>query len=528
MGKKRRQDEQSSLAPQESEHSTALPSPATTPIRKLAKEQVESSVHSQAIKDQADDADDIGEFEDAWEDDNDDEEDDEEGDVIVHQDSDDEDEDMDVDAEKQLDDEEELEDALDVYLPGQALDEGEVLVPDNSAYEMLHFMGVEWPCLSLDFLSSPVPTSGYPVSVYMVSGSQAERPKDNKVYIMKASQLHRTKHDDDNEMQDDDSDHESDLDDDPILEYKTIPQTAGINRVRAMPHQDPSIQLVAAWSEVGQVRIWNVAPYVNALDSPGYVVPKEAATPIGIVDHKRVEGYAMDWSLLTSGRLLTGDVSNNIYLTSRTTSSFETETTPFLAHTASVEDLQWSPTEKDVFASCSADGTVKIWDARAKKRGKAQLSVTCHASDVNVVSWNRSVSHLLASGSESGEFSIWDLRQFQQVTDSTPPVPAATFSWHKKPITSIEWHPVDASVLLLTCGDDTTTIWDLSLERDPEEELVLGTGPKKEVDVPPQLLFVHQGQTEMKEGRWCRDAGREGVAVVTASDGMAIFKTINA
>ena len=64
-------------------------------------------------------------------------------------------------------------------------------------------MGVEWPCLSLDFLSSQIPknsssASMFPLSVYMVAGSQAERPKDNKLYVMKASQLHRTKHDDDN------------------------------------------------------------------------------------------------------------------------------------------------------------------------------------------------------------------------------------------------------------------------------------------------------------------------------------------
>ena len=104
------------------------------------------------------------------------------------------------------------------------------------------------------------------------------------------------------EMQDDDSDHLSDLDDDPILEYKTVPQTAGINRVRVMPHQDPSVQLVASWSEIGQVNIFNVAPYVNALDSPGYTVPKEASNPIGVVDHKRVEGYAIDWSLLNPGK----------------------------------------------------------------------------------------------------------------------------------------------------------------------------------------------------------------------------------
>jgi ribosome assembly protein RRB1 len=64
---------------------------------------------------------------------------------------------MDVDGDQQMQDmeaeeEEEGDENLRVYLPGQELGEGEVLVPDNSVYEMLHTMQVEWPCLSFDFL----------------------------------------------------------------------------------------------------------------------------------------------------------------------------------------------------------------------------------------------------------------------------------------------------------------------------------------------------------------------------------------
>ena len=50
-----------------------------------------------------------------------------------------------------------------------------------------------------------------------------------------------------------------------------------------------------------------------------------------------------------------------------------------------MEDLQWSPAEKDVFASCSADQTVCIWDCRTK--GKPALRAKVHDADVNVLSW---------------------------------------------------------------------------------------------------------------------------------------------
>lgn len=49
--------------------------------------------------------------------------------------------------------------------------------------------------------------------------------------------------------------------------------------------------------------------------------------------------------------------------------------------------LRNSPTEKEVFASCSVDKTIKVWDCRRRKT--AALSVKAHDADVNVISWNR-------------------------------------------------------------------------------------------------------------------------------------------
>jgi ribosome assembly protein RRB1 len=67
------------------------------------------------------------------------------------------------------------------------------------------------------------------MTTYLVTGSQADKPTNNSLYIMKLSQLHRTKHDDDDEASDDD---DNDLDEDPLLEYRTVRHMGGVNRIR--------------------------------------------------------------------------------------------------------------------------------------------------------------------------------------------------------------------------------------------------------------------------------------------------------
>ncbi|CAN0345439.1 unnamed protein product, partial [Ectocarpus sp. 12 AP-2014] len=160
----------------------------------------------------------------------------------------------------------------------------------------------------------------------------------------------------------------------------------------------------------------------------------------------------------------------------------------------------------------SADKTVAVWDLR-KKNG-AMLSLKAHEEDVNVITWNRNVTYLLASGSDDGSFKIWDLRAFGSGE------PVAQFRWHKAPITSIEWHPTDESMLAVSGADNQLTVWDLSVEADDEAAAGMAGGGLK--DLPPQLLFIHQGQTDIKELHFHPQI--PGVIMSTAADGFNIFK----
>lgn len=104
------------------------------------------------------------------------------------------------------------------------------------------------------------------------------------------------------------------------------------------------------------------------------------------------------------------------------------------------------------------------------------------------------------------------------------PSPVAAFTWHSAPITSIEWHPTEDSIFAASGADDQVTLWDLAVEQDDEETGAVDTTEGCR-EVPPQLLFVHQGQKDIKEVHWHPQI--PGAVISTAYDGFNIFKTIS-
>ena len=408
------------------------------------------------------------------------------------------------------------------------LEPGQTLSPDLTTYEMLHALTTPWPCLSFDIVKDGLGDNrkAYPATMYAVAGTQAEqkREKENALMVMKFSGLSRMERDQD----DSDSSDDEDEDADPILESSTIPLTSTTNRVRAnqTPPSDssrPPTTITASMMENGQVLIHDVTPHLASFDTPGTVITPQQNKPLSTLKMHKTEGYGIDWSpLISTGKLVTGDNNGQIFVTTRTAGEgFAVDTRPLVGHTGSIEELQWSPSERNVFASASSDGTIKVWDVRSKSR-TAALSVQVSSTDVNVMSWSHQTSHLLASGADDGVWAVWDLRQWKPSTASSKPekpTPVASFNFHKEQITSVEWHPTDDSIVAVAAGDDTLTLWDLAVELDDEESK--DTGGVN--DVPPQLLFVHYMQ-KVKECHWHPQI--PGVLVGTGEQ-FNVFKTIS-
>ncbi|XP_014287482.1 glutamate-rich WD repeat-containing protein 1 [Halyomorpha halys] len=420
-------------------------------------------------------------------------------------------EEMDVEADQQQ--EEPSNAGRKVYLPGQPLNEGEELVHDDSAYVMLHDGHAGDSCLSFDIIpdGASVFQDQYPITSYFAAGTQSHSANANKLYIMKVSNLHKTlKEDDDSE--DSDADSEDETKEEPIMKQSFIKHNGVINRVRVSILNEYKVY-AAVWSETGKVSIYDIRPHLEHLDAGAKEPLKgkkgEKAFPVYMFDGHASEGYGIDWSSVEKGYLATGDCKKNIHIWTPSNATWEVSKKSLSGHTASVEDLQWSPNEPKVLASCSVDRSIRIWDIR--QPDKSQLAVEkAHSSDVNVISWNKEVP-LLVSGGDDGVINVWDLRQFKKGGA------VASLKHHRGPVTTVEWCPGESSVFASGGEDNQIALWDLGVEREDENEELK--------ELPPQLLFIHLGQTDIKELHWHRQY--PGMIVSTASSGFNFFKTIS-
>ena len=407
------------------------------------------------------------------------------------------------------------------------LNNNEYLDYDNSAYMMLHRATTEWPCLSCDFLSGQFrqdfnyPQTSqfcrkdldYPLDLMAVAGSQASLPSKNKIYVMRMANLLKTHRDDDPEA--DQEDEEKLFNEgNPIILHASIPIKGGINRIRAMQ----GYPLIATWCETRQVKIFDVGAIAKQLkdaDITDRSQRKPRTENLGAINNFKsgCEGYGLDWSPLKPGLLASGNMNGTLQLyqaSDETCSNFTRLGSDLNFHQDSLEDIQFCPNEKDTLATCSVDGTINFIDLRSLSSGP-RLTIEVADVDVNVISWNKVSPNLIAAGLDDGSFKVYDLRHPAED-------PITYVRWHEDQITSIQWQPDDKWTLAVASADNRLSIWDFSIEGDDDEMDMQDEG----AEVPEQIIFLHQGQDDIKELRW--SPGVHNTLMSTALSGFNLFQ----
>lgn len=169
------------------------------------------------------------------------------------------------------------------------------------------------------------------------------------------------------------------------------------------------------------------------------------------------------------------------------------------------------------FASCGTDGCVGLWDTRqGESYGLVGAFRTPHRGDINVLDW--ADGHIVTGG-EDGALMLWDTRN---ISASLPASgrprqlkPKLTWRFHKGPITSVAFSPHEECVFYACSDDGTLSVWNYDCE-------AVGSNPS---DVPPELVFLHQGLEEPRELR--PHPQIPGLLIVTGLNGLDIFKPRN-
>jgi len=86
----------------------------------------------------------------------------------------------------------------------------------------------------------------------------------------------------------------------------------------------------------------------------------------------------------------------------------------FEEHKFGVMFLSRSPTERDVFATCSVDQTCKLWDCRAPRT--SVQTFFGHTEDINSIEFMPSDSNCFASCSDDLTVRLWDIRTSNEIT----------------------------------------------------------------------------------------------------------------
>ncbi|RFU23648.1 hypothetical protein B7463_g12692, partial [Scytalidium lignicola] len=243
------------------------------------------------------------------------------------------------------------------------------------------------------------------------------------------------------------------------------------------------------WSLPSETPVASPGNSINRSTSHGRDQPASKLTPLALLSNSKTPEHtapltSLDWNTVSPSLIITSSIDTTCTIWDIPTLTAKTQ---LIAHDKEVYDVRFCANSIDVFVSCGADGSVRMFDLRSlehstiiyeptakddkaggrmspttaqqtmsyappllrlaasphdthllatfsqgsniirildvRQPGQALLELRGHASDVNCIEWSPSRRGTLASGADDTLVLVWDL--LNQSTAITPSTPTA-------------------------------------------------------------------------------------------------------
>lgn len=296
----------------------------------------------------------------------------------------------------------------------------------------------------------------------------------------------------------------------PTLEFVKLAEashTYPITRVLwEPPSSKPMTDLLATSGD--HLRLWslpssnsNASPN-NSITNRSYNQPTQKLTPLALLSNSKSTDFtapltSLDWNVISPSLIITSSIDTTCTIWDIPSLTAKTQ---LIAHDKEVFDVRFMSGSVDVFASCGADGSVRMFDLRSLEHstiiyepGTSKASEKSSSStSVNATQGDRESGspvnspppallrlaasphdqHLIATFcTDSNVVRILDVRQ--------PGQALVELKGHTAAVNCAEWNPGRRGVIAAGADDSEVLVWDifsqtggqsLKLEKGVEQE----------------------------------------------------------
>ncbi|KAF8892233.1 WD40-repeat-containing domain protein [Infundibulicybe gibba] len=250
-----------------------------------------------------------------------------------------------------------------------------------------------------------------------------------------------------------------------------------------------------AWSEIhenqlvtasgdGSIKLWDVM--LNDL-------------PIRAWSEHTREVFSIDWSNIKKDTFASAswDGCTKLWTPDRPRSVVTLQ-----AHHSCVYQALFSPHQPDIIATCSTDGTLKIFDIRmpsyapsgpntnnfTNPLSAAAITIPASGTEILTLDWNKYRPFILASAGVDKMIKIWDARMVKPgEVGAVGGICEAQLPGHEYAVRKVQWSPHRANILASASYDMTCRVTDSRWNLSP--------GPGES-----QLCYIHDPHTEFVVG----------------------------